>query len=114
MAQKRPSSYMAGRAFEFWVRTSSAGRAYLAPPLPPMPDSTPPPVIRATHLRKSFGAQAVVRDVSFTVAAGETLVLLGPSGCGKTTLLRLLNRLVEPDGGTKSEDGSSLLDRLFH
>ncbi|GAB3587445.1 ABC transporter ATP-binding protein [Hymenobacter daeguensis] len=69
-----------------------------------MPDSSPP-VIRATALRKSFGAHAVVQDVSFELAAGETLVLLGPSGCGKTTLLKMLNRLIEPDGGTVEING---------
>ncbi|MBH8558531.1 ABC transporter ATP-binding protein [Hymenobacter negativus] len=69
------------------------------------------PVIRATGLRKSFGAHAVVRDVSFEVAAGETLVLLGPSGCGKTTLLKLLNRLIEPDGGTVEINGENVLSQ---
>jgi osmoprotectant transport system ATP-binding protein len=59
-----------------------------------------PPVIRVSHLTKRFGAQVVVDDLSFEVAEGETLVLLGPSGCGKTTLLKTLNRLIEPDGGT--------------
>ena len=53
-----------------------------------------------SHLTKRFGAQMVVDDLSFEVATGETLVLLGPSGCGKTTLLKTLNRLIEPDGGT--------------
>ena len=62
-----------------------------------MPSS---PVIRVSHLTKRFGAQVVVDDLSFEVAEGETLVLLGPSGCGKTTLLKTLNRLIEPDGGT--------------
>ena len=76
--------------------------------------AAPPPVIQVSNLRKSFGPQAVVQGVSFAVALGETLVLLGPSGCGKTTLLKLLNRLIEPDGGTKSEDDSSLLDIIFH
>jgi osmoprotectant transport system ATP-binding protein len=41
----------------------------------------------------------IVRDVSFTVAPGETLVLLGRSGSGKTTTLKLINRLVEPSAG---------------
>lgn len=70
-----------------------------------------PPHIRATQLRKSFGPHAVVRDVSFEVAAGETLVLLGPSGCGKTTLLKLLNRLLEPDGGTIEINGRDVREQ---
>jgi len=70
-----------------------------------MPAPAPPPVIRVSHLTKRFGAQVVVDDLSFEVAAGETLVLLGPSGCGKTTLLKTLNRLIEPDGGTIEING---------
>ena len=73
-----------------------------------MPDLSPPP-IRAAHLRKTFGGHAVVQDVSFEVAAGETLVLLGPSGSGKTTLLKMLNRLVEPDGGSIEINGHNVL-----
>ena len=65
----------------------------------------PPPAIRVSHLTKRFGAQVVVDDLSFEVAEGETLVLLGPSGCGKTTLLKTLNRLIEPDGGTIEING---------
>ncbi|HET9706847.1 MAG TPA: ATP-binding cassette domain-containing protein [Gemmatimonadales bacterium] len=41
----------------------------------------------------------VVRDVSFSVAPGETLVLLGRSGSGKTTTLKLINRLIDPSAG---------------
>jgi osmoprotectant transport system ATP-binding protein len=40
-----------------------------------------------------------VDRVSFHVAAGDLVVLLGPSGCGKTTLLKMINRLYEPDSG---------------
>jgi osmoprotectant transport system ATP-binding protein len=40
-----------------------------------------------------------VDGISFTVGAGETLVLLGRSGSGKTTTLKLVNRLLEPTGG---------------
>ena len=43
--------------------------------------------------------EALVSDVTFTVGAGETLVLLGRSGSGKTTTLKLINRLLEPTGG---------------
>ena len=44
-------------------------------------------------------ARELVSDVTFTVGAGETLVLLGRSGSGKTTTLKLINRLLEPSAG---------------
>jgi osmoprotectant transport system ATP-binding protein len=40
-----------------------------------------------------------VNEVSFTVDEGSFVVLLGPSGCGKTTLLKMVNRLIEPTSG---------------
>jgi len=43
--------------------------------------------------------RAIVREVSFSVSPGETLVLLGRSGSGKTTTLKLINRLIEPSAG---------------
>ena len=56
-------------------------------------------MIEARHVRKQFGSRIAVHDVSLRAAAGEKIVILGPSGCGKTTLLRMLNRLIEPDSG---------------
>lgn len=58
--------------------------------------------IRFEHVSKQFpgAAQAAVEDCSFTAADGSFVVLLGPSGCGKTTLLKMVNRLVEPTAGT--------------
>src|SRR5437660_7197759 len=49
--------------------------------------------------REGESPRALVVDVSFAVAAGETLVLLGRSGSGKTTTLKLINRLLEPTRG---------------
>lgn len=65
------------------------------------------------HVRKSFdgGEHFAVDDVSFEVCDGETLVLLGSSGCGKTTLLKLMNRLLEPTAGTIKVDGEDIADR---
>lgn len=66
------------------------------------------PLIRVRGLSKHYGTHAVVQDVSFDLRAGETLVLLGPSGCGKTTLLKTLNRLIEPDAGTVEVQGQDV------
>ena len=64
------------------------------------------------HVSKSFdgGATFALRDVSLTIAQGETFVLLGSSGSGKTTILRLLSRLIEPTSGTITIDGRDLRD----
>ncbi|MFD8224032.1 ABC transporter ATP-binding protein [Streptomyces massasporeus] len=51
------------------------------------------------------GNAPVVRDVSLTVAAGESVGLLGPSGCGKSTLARVAALLHRPDSGTLLLDG---------
>ena len=57
------------------------------------------------------GASAVpaVDDLSLDVADGEIVVLVGPSGCGKTTTMRMINRLIEPDGGTIEVDGRDVM-----
>ncbi len=49
--------------------------------------------------RETGIVRPLVQNVSFSVAAGETLVLLGRSGSGKTTTLKLINRLLEPTAG---------------
>lgn len=58
-------------------------------------------MIRLTGVSKSYdgGHTHAVADLSLELAQGETLVLLGTSGCGKTTTLKMVNRLVEADGG---------------
>ncbi len=56
-------------------------------------------MIEVTHVSKEYGPVKAVQDITFTVAEGETLILLGTSGCGKTTVLRMLNKLIEPTAG---------------
>jgi len=52
-----------------------------------------------SHLGKAFQGRKVLDDVSFTLAAGERLLLLGPSGSGKSTLLNIICALARPDSG---------------
>jgi ABC-type branched-subunit amino acid transport system ATPase component/ABC-type branched-subunit amino acid transport system permease subunit len=56
-------------------------------------------LLEARHLRKRFGGVHAVRDVSFTVRAGETVGLIGPNGAGKTTTFELLGGFTRPDAG---------------
>jgi ABC-2 type transport system ATP-binding protein len=56
-------------------------------------------VIEVAHLRKQYGADTVVDDVSFTVDEGEIFGILGPNGAGKTTTVECLAGLRRPDGG---------------
>jgi polar amino acid transport system ATP-binding protein len=67
------------------------------PPSGMMPDVEP--ALRLERVTKSFGGEAVVRDVSLDVAPGEVVSIIGPSGAGKSTLLRCINFLAPPDGG---------------
>jgi iron(III) transport system ATP-binding protein len=50
-------------------------------------------------LTKTYGPQAVVDNISMTIAHGTLVCLLGPSGCGKTTTLRLIAGFIEPTAG---------------
>jgi osmoprotectant transport system ATP-binding protein len=53
------------------------------------------------------GTSSILRDVSFTVEAGETLVLLGRSGSGKTTALKMVNGLAAPTSGEVLVEGTA-------
>lgn len=65
--------------------------------------------IELVNLRRSYGNQVVVRDLTLTVAAGEFLTLLGSSGSGKTTTLMMIAGFVEPDAGEIRIGGRSIL-----
>ncbi len=59
----------------------------------------------AKNVKKSFGENEILKDVSIDVEKGDVLSILGPSGSGKTTLLRCLNFLWKADGGIMTFDG---------
>lgn len=58
-----------------------------------------PPIINAQEISKSFGANPLFQNISFTVSEGDRIGLIGPNGSGKSTLLRILAGDVRPDGG---------------
>ena len=56
-------------------------------------------MIIAENISKTFSGAPAVKNISFKVDEGKTMVLLGTSGCGKTTTLKMLNRLIEASSG---------------
>ena len=57
-------------------------------------------LLELKNLSKSFGDLEVLRDVNIAVAKGEVVVVIGPSGSGKSTMLRCVNLLEHPTGGS--------------
>ena len=68
------------------------------------------PLLRVDGLRKSFGDNQVLKSIDLSVDRGDVVALIGPSGSGKTTVLRCLNGLEVPDGGTVDVAGELHLD----
>ena len=103
---------------ETYPRGIAGFRRYLEllstePEVADRPDARPAPALRGdiAFQNVSFAYDAtrpVLRDVSLTVHAGETVAFVGPSGAGKSTLLSLLPRFYEPDTGSIIIDGLPL------
>src|SRR6266576_1621953 len=63
-------------------------------------------MIQIQNLVKKFGDFTAVKDISFTVEAGEIFAFLGPNGAGKTTTIKMLTTLLDPSGGSIALNGS--------
>ena len=66
--------------------------------------------IEIRNLVKNFNQKEVLSGISLDIELGTTKVIMGPSGCGKTTLVRCLNRLVEPDSGLIQFEGQNIMN----
>ncbi len=80
----------------------------------PGPNQLPPgdsgPVVEFRNVSIAFDGPPVLDNVSFSVAPGETRVLLGPAGVGKSVLLKLVNGLLRPDEGSILLFGEEISD----
>jgi osmoprotectant transport system ATP-binding protein len=65
------------------------------------------PAVEFKAVSFSHGARPVLRRISWSVDAGETVVLVGRSGAGKSTILKLINRMLTPSGGEVVVGGRS-------
>ena len=68
-------------------------------------------ILEVKNIKKNFGANQVLKDVSFSLEEGQVLAIIGSSGSGKTTLLRCLNFLETPDSGEILVQGKQLLSQ---
>lgn len=73
-----------------------------------LPLVQPPSVITCDNVGFAVGNTQILRNVTFTVGAGETIGIVGPSGAGKSTLLNLMIRLADPTSGRILFDGRDL------
>ena len=71
-------------------------------------------MIEIEHLTKEYVGVVVVDDVSLTIGDGEIAVIVGTSGSGKTTMMRMINRLVEPSSGRVMIDGHDTRSEPAH
>ena len=67
-------------------------------------------MIKVQNLRKSFGSNVAVDDLSFEVKKGEVLGFLGPNGAGKSTTMRMITGYITPDSGDAILGDHSIVD----
>ncbi|WP_091853382.1 ABC transporter permease subunit [Prevotella communis] len=77
------------------------------------PNDRQEPIISIAHLKKSYGSLDVLHDITVDIRQGEVISIIGPSGTGKSTLLRALNLLDPPTGGSIVVDGEDILARDY-
>lgn len=68
-------------------------------------------MLEVKKLKKKFGKNVVLKDISFTVNEGDIISIVGPSGSGKSTLLRCINMIEKPSGGDIIFEGKSLMNK---
>ncbi|MGY3780963.1 amino acid ABC transporter ATP-binding protein [Streptococcus gallolyticus] len=71
-------------------------------------------IIDIKHLKKSYGQNEVLKDISLSVTKGEVISIIGSSGSGKSTFLRSINLLEEPTAGEILFHGQNVLEKDYN
>ena len=67
-------------------------------------------ILEVSQLTKGYKTQNVLKDVSFDVEPGQTIALVGPTGAGKSTVVNLISRFYDVNGGSVKIDGHDIRD----
>ncbi len=78
-----------------YQRRNETNELYI-PPGPRLGDT----VLEVEHLKKSYGSQVLIDDLSFSLPKGSIVGIIGPNGAGKSTLFRMITGMEQPDSGT--------------
>lgn len=70
-------------------------------------------MIELVNVKKVYGDKTILDNISTKIEDGTVTTIIGPSGTGKSTLIRLINRLEELDGGDIIYNGKSIYDKSF-
>lgn len=71
-------------------------------------------ILEIKNLKKSYGQNEVLKDISLTVKEGEVISIIGSSGSGKSTFLRSINLLESPSGGEILFHGENVLEKGYN